>query len=111
MPKVLNVSRSTADRNLRSISDATRGILFFGTPHQDIGTITTKAILSALPNVGCDVINAIKKDSAFEQINRTFLDHLSAENAIHIVSFYARRNSLFNPVCCSSLIILTFNNG
>ena len=93
------------DPNLRSISDATRGILFFGTLHQGdgltIGTITTKAIISAAPNIGRDVIDAIKNDSAFEQINRTFLDRLS-ENAIRIVSFYSRRSSLFNPVCCSS---------
>jgi 2-polyprenyl-3-methyl-5-hydroxy-6-metoxy-1,4-benzoquinol methylase len=104
MPKVLNVSRLAADPNLRSISDAAQGILFFGTPHQSdrdltIGTITARAILSTLPNTKHNVINAIKEDSAFEQISRTFLDHLSAKDAIRIVSFYSRRNSQSNPVC------------
>jgi hypothetical protein len=88
---------------MHSISSATQGILFLGTPHQrdgnfSVGQIMAMAVRAERPDLDDEVVEVIKQDPIFELFNNTFQEYLEKrEQPVHIVSFHEQRG-LFRPV-------------
>jgi hypothetical protein len=94
------------------ISTVTRGVIFFGTPHQEvrtesIGKIAANAARANFPSLTHAMTKAFEQDPSLESINNTFREYLEKrlrEHAVQVTSFYdssvcyrdSRRRSLCN---------------
>ena len=84
------------------ISTVTRGVIFFGTPHQEdrtqsIGKMATKAARANFPSLTHAMAKAFEQDPSLESINNTFREYLEkrlGEHAVQVSSFYD------HSVCC-----------
>jgi 2-polyprenyl-3-methyl-5-hydroxy-6-metoxy-1,4-benzoquinol methylase len=90
------------EANMNIISTVTRGVIFFGTPHQDgrtqsVGMIAAKAARANFPSLTHAMAKAFEQDSSLESINNTFREYLEkrlGEHAVQVTSFYD------HSVCC-----------
>ena len=84
------------------ISTVTRGVIFFGTPHQEDGTqnvgkIAAKAARANFPSLTHAIAKTFEQDSSLESINNTFREYLEKRlkgHAVQVTSFYD------HSVCC-----------
>ena len=102
--EALNISHLSLEQAMHTISIATQGIIFLGTPHRNdkkfsVGQIAAMAVRAVSPNLDNEVVEVIGQDPAFEIFNNTFQEYLEKrENPVHVVSFYEQPQTLSRAV-------------